>query len=82
MTNVLELISSALPGEISAAILLYVAGYATNELFDVLNQKHKIKVLTGRTEIAFKGIQLAEKKFPGPRQGSKKHKTSFFSVFR
>ena len=74
MSNVFELISSALPGEITAAILIYVAGFATNELFDIVNQKYRIKLLTRRTETAFRAIELAEKKFPGPRQGPKKLK--------
>lgn len=74
MSNLFELISSALPGEISAAILLYLAGYATNELIDIINKKQEIKVLTHRTEVAFKAIELAEKKFPGSKKGPSKLK--------
>jgi hypothetical protein len=74
MSDLFELISSALPGEISAAILLYAAGYITNEVIDIVNKKHEIKVLTHQTELAFKAIERAEKEFPIPGQGSKKLK--------
>jgi len=67
-----SLLFSSLPGELIAAIVIYIAGYATNELFDRLNQKHRISILTHQTEIAFKAIEMAEQKFPGEGNGSKK----------
>ncbi|MCH7951238.1 hypothetical protein IH980_00675 [Patescibacteria group bacterium] len=76
MPKVFSSISSALPGEVIAAILLYAAGYVTNELIDLVNKKRKITTLTRRTEVAFKGIELAEKKYPGPGKGQKKLKFS------
>lgn len=72
MTKIFSAIFDTLPGEVTAAIVLYLAGYATNELFDKLNQKRKVTLLTRRTEIAFQAIELAEKKFPKPKQGVKK----------
>ena len=63
---------SSLPGELTAALVIYLAGYATSKLFDGLNKKRKITVLHHRTEMAFKAIEAAEQKFPGPGNGSQK----------
>lgn len=63
---------AGLTTEFLGAILIYAAGFATNELFDRLNQKRTIRTLTQRTEVAFKAIELAEKKYPGPHRGPDK----------
>ncbi|OGY18273.1 MAG: hypothetical protein A3F04_00165 [Candidatus Chisholmbacteria bacterium RIFCSPHIGHO2_12_FULL_49_9] len=63
---------SSLPGELTAALVIYLAGYATSRLFSRLNHKHQITVLHHRTETAFKAIEMAEQKYPGPGNGPKK----------
>ena len=65
-------ISSALPIELLVALVLYAAGYITNEIFDRMNGDRKTKLLTRQTEIAFEAIELAEKKYPRKGQGAKK----------
>ena len=72
MSDVISSISSALPIELLAALVLYGAGYITNEIFDRMNGDRKTKLLTRQTEIAFKAIELAEKKYPRKGQGAEK----------
>lgn len=74
MSGFLSSISSSLPVEVLAALFLYAAGYITNEIFDLVNNKHKTALFTRRTEVAFKAIELAEKKFPEKGNGHKKLK--------
>lgn len=74
MPQLFSSLPSALPVEVLAAILLYAAGYATNELFDIINRKRRVRMMMRRTEVAFQAIELTEKKFPGLGQGAKKLK--------
>ncbi len=72
MKDLYSALFSSLPGEITAAAVIYLAGYLTSKLINHLNQEKKINVLHRRTEIAFQAIEAAEEKFPGPGNGPKK----------
>lgn len=72
MQELYSLLFSSLPGEITAAVILYLAGYATSRVLSKFNQKRKITVLHRRTESAFQAIEAAEQKFSKDGKGSKK----------
>ena len=60
------------PLDVIKALLMYVAGFLTNEAIDVVMAKRKKKTLRRKTQVAFKAINVAEKRFPGKDRGEDK----------